>query len=146
MVLLHSLEDAELSEAQRTGAGQSQPNAWSINQRIRLSRRGAALSHRSCASSDKAEAHESCAYERLALSKFRVGLLSWGRACYGANAYRDGRLGCPSMFASHVYMTGGTVMPMTARARISSRRTTATVASKNCFRFSSASVRIGWRW
>ena len=31
------------------------------------------------------------------------------------------------------YMTGGTVMPMTARQRINSRRTTATVASRNCF-------------
>ena len=44
------------------------------------------------------------------------------------------------------YMTGGTVMPMTARQRINSRRTTATVANRNCFRFSSGSLRMGWRW
>ncbi len=41
------------------------------------------------------------------------------------------------------YMTGGTEIPMTARARINSRRTTETVASKNFFRFSSDSLRIG---
>jgi hypothetical protein len=41
------------------------------------------------------------------------------------------------------YITGGTVMPMTANVRISSRRTTATVASRNCFRFSSGSFRMG---
>ena len=43
------------------------------------------------------------------------------------------------------HMTGGTVMPITAKARINSRRTTATVASRNCFRLSSASLRMGWR-
>src|SRR5208337_917763 len=41
------------------------------------------------------------------------------------------------------YMTGGTVMPMTLSARISSLLTTTTVMSKNCFRPSSGSLRIG---
>jgi hypothetical protein len=49
-----------------------------------------------------------------------------------------------SRFAAF-YMTGGTVMPMTVSVRISSRRTTATVVSRNCFRFSSGSLRMGWR-
>lgn len=41
------------------------------------------------------------------------------------------------------YMTGGTEIPMTPRARISSRRTTETVANRNFFRFSSGSLRMG---
>lgn len=44
------------------------------------------------------------------------------------------------------YITGGTVMPSTWSVRISSRRTTAAVASRNRLRLSSASLRIGWRW
>ena len=47
--------------------------------------------------------------------------------------------------STRLYITGGTAMPITARVRINSRRTTATVASRNCFRFSSGSFRIGWR-
>ncbi len=41
-----------------------------------------------------------------------------------------------------VYITGGTVMPITASTRINSRRTTAAVASSKRFRPSSASVRM----
>src|SRR4030088_2341011 len=41
------------------------------------------------------------------------------------------------------HMTGGTPIPIAARTRMSSRRTTATVASRNLFRPSSASLRIG---
>jgi hypothetical protein len=41
------------------------------------------------------------------------------------------------------YMTGGTLMPMTASTRMSSRRTTAAVANRKFFRPPSASVRIG---
>gem|GEM_PF-4203095 len=43
------------------------------------------------------------------------------------------------------HMTGGTVIPNTARVRISSPRTTATVNNRNLLRPSSDSVRIGWR-
>src|SRR5271165_3394595 len=42
----------------------------------------------------------------------------------------------------HGYITGGTVIPITPSTVISSRRTTATVASRNFFRPSSASVRM----
>ena len=35
---------------------------------------------------------------------------------------------------------------VTARVRINSRRTTATVASRNRFLASSGSLRMGWRW
>src|ERR1700722_14619870 len=44
------------------------------------------------------------------------------------------------------YITGGTVMPMIASAAMSSRRTTATVAGRNCFAFSSGLLRMGWGW
>ena len=44
------------------------------------------------------------------------------------------------------HITAGTLMPMTASTRVNSRRTTATVASRNFLRPSSASVRMGWRW
>ena len=44
-----------------------------------------------------------------------------------------------------LYITGGTVMPIRARVRINSRRAIATVASRNCLRFSSDSFKIGWR-
>jgi hypothetical protein len=44
------------------------------------------------------------------------------------------------------HITGGTEIPSTARVRISSLLTTATVASRNFFRPSSASVRMGCRW
>jgi hypothetical protein len=44
------------------------------------------------------------------------------------------------------YMTAGTLIPMTANTRVNSRRTTATVASRNFLRPSSASLRMGWRW
>jgi hypothetical protein len=40
------------------------------------------------------------------------------------------------------YITGGTEIPITDSTRISSRRTTAAVASRNLFRSSSASVRM----
>jgi hypothetical protein len=40
-------------------------------------------------------------------------------------------------------MTGGTMMPITAKVQINSRRMTATVASRNCFRSSSDSLRMG---
>jgi hypothetical protein len=58
----------------------------------------------------------------------------------------SGRLTCRRLGRLAFYMTGGTVMPITARARISSRRTTATVESRNNFRFSSGSVKMGYRW
>lgn len=58
--------------------------------------------------------------------------------------YRTSRL-LDSACRQALYMTGGTVIPMTANDRISSRRTTATVASRNRFRNSSASLRIGCR-
>ena len=48
--------------------------------------------------------------------------------------------------ASRDHITAGTLMPMTASTRVNSRRTTATVASRNFLRPSSASVRMGWRW
>lgn len=44
-----------------------------------------------------------------------------------------------------LYMTGGTSMPMTASAVISSRRTTAAVASRKFRRAGSDSARMGWR-
>jgi hypothetical protein len=44
------------------------------------------------------------------------------------------------------HITGGTLIPITANTRVKSRRTTATVASRNFFRPSSASLRMGWRW
>jgi len=47
---------------------------------------------------------------------------------------------------SCTHITGGTEIPSTARVRISSLLTTATVASRNFFRPSSASVRMGCRW
>ena len=43
------------------------------------------------------------------------------------------------------YITGGTVIPITPSSAISSRRTTAAVASRNFFRASSASFRMWWR-
>src|SRR5437867_721378 len=43
------------------------------------------------------------------------------------------------------YITGGTVMPITASTRSNSRRTTAVVASKDFFRRSFSSIRMGWR-
>jgi hypothetical protein len=55
------------------------------------------------------------------------------------------RARAPAPLSLFPYITGGTVMPITASVRISSRRTTATVASRNCFRFSSGSLRMGWR-
>src|SRR5882762_2355945 len=44
------------------------------------------------------------------------------------------------------YITGGTGMPRKPSTRISSRRTTAAVASRNCFRLASSSARMGWWW
>ena len=49
-------------------------------------------------------------------------------------------------FKRRDYITGGTVIPITASVRINSRRTTATVVSRNCLRASSGSLRMGWRW
>jgi hypothetical protein len=48
--------------------------------------------------------------------------------------------------ASRDHITDGTLMPMTASTRVNSRRTTATVASRNFLRPWSASLRMGWRW
>lgn len=46
-------------------------------------------------------------------------------------------------FEAASYITAGTVMPITASTRANSLRTTATVASRNFFRPSSASLRMG---
>ncbi len=58
----------------------------------------------------------------------------------------NGRAPVRARKATSVHITGGTVIPITARARINSRRTTAAVANKNFLFFSSASARIGCRW
>lgn len=49
-------------------------------------------------------------------------------------------------FKRRGYITGGTAIPIRASVRINSRRTTATVDSRNCLRASSGSLRMGWRW
>ena len=56
--------------------------------------------------------------------------------------YRSVRSRCNVTF----HMTAGTVMPMAASMRTNSRRTTATVVSRNFFLPSSASLRMGKRW
>lgn len=51
----------------------------------------------------------------------------------------------PTVYPVYIlfYITGGAVIPIIFKVRISARRTTATVASKNCFRFSSGSLSMG---
>ena len=78
-------------------------------------------------------------------SKLRIGkVVAEVSLTIFPNASSRGRQ-CPRHTVYLVYITGGTVIPITANVRISSRRTTATVASRNCFRFSSGSLRMGWR-
>lgn len=75
------------------------------------------------------------------VAETRMRALEWDRRV----VHTVGR-GPSSPHRQAFYMTGGTVMPMTAKQRISSRRTTATVASRNFFRVPSDSLRIGCRW
>ena len=68
----------EACEVHATDASVVRPHPQEGEPRVSRDDKRAALSQRASAPSEKAEAHESGAYERLALSKFHVGLLSWG--------------------------------------------------------------------
>jgi len=110
-----------------------------------VARGGENLVDHSCGSEKDCD----CGYDDEDVAEPEIRLRDWvsgdGHLLFFGRDAGEGARATRSYLPHNSYMTGGTVMPITASVRINSRRTTATVARRNCFRFSSVSLRMGCR-